>query len=149
MERLVAAVEAERLRDELAPPSANAKLLGHLLDLGFDKIPADPSSPAFRHGGAVGNDTRHWFRGKTGNGRYRLFFRYHSSSRIIVLTWANDEQSLRTYGSNRDAYAVFATMLHSGNPPDDWDALVRAASADEAIGRMNMLFKRHDSARGP
>jgi toxin YhaV len=149
MERLVVAVEAERLRDEQAPPSANAKLLGHLLDLGFDRIPADPSSPAFRMGRALGDDTRHWFRGKTGNGRYRLFFRYHSSSRIIVLAWVNDEQSLRTYGSSRDAYAVFANLLHSGNPPDDWEALVRAASADDPVGRMNRLFKRRESAEGP
>jgi toxin YhaV len=149
MERLVAAVEAERQRDANAPPSANAKLLGHLLDLGFEKIPSDPSSPAFRYGGALGEDSRHWFRGKTGNGRYRLFFRYHSASKLIVLTWVNDEQSLRTYGSDRDAYAVFADMLHSGNPPEDWEALVRAAGADQPIERMHTLFARHTSAKKP
>jgi toxin YhaV len=149
VERLVVAVEEERLRAERSPPSPNAKLLGHLLDLGFNRIPADPSSPAFRHGGALGDGMRHWFRAKTGNGRYRLFFRYHSSSKIIVLTWVNDEHSLRTYGSKRDAYAMFADMLHSGNPPDDWEALACAASADEPIGRMNELFKRHDSSKGP
>jgi toxin YhaV len=143
MERLIVAVEEEHSRDAHAPPSANAKLLAHLLDLAFDKIPADPGNPAFRHGGTLGEDTRHWFRGKTGNGRYRLFFRYHSGSRIIVLTWVNDEESLRTYGSDRDAYVVFGNMLHSGNPPDDWDALVREASASEIVGRTNRLVKRH------
>lgn len=41
----------------------------------------------------------------------------------------NDEQTLRTYGSRDDAYAVFGAMLSNGNPPDSWAALL-AASQD-------------------
>ncbi|MEX2530537.1 MAG: type II toxin-antitoxin system YhaV family toxin [Gemmatimonadota bacterium] len=107
MERLAAAVNDERASNPKAPPSGNAKLLGHLLDLAFVKIPQDPGSAAYQHGGTLA-DRRHWFRGKTGGGRYRLFYRYDSRARIIIYAWVNDEDSRRTYGSRTDAYAVFA-----------------------------------------
>jgi toxin YhaV len=137
IERLVLAAESEQ------PGSGpNTKLLGHVLDLAFKKIPADPANPAFRHGGTLGEDRKNWFRGKTGNGRYRLFYRFQSSAKIIVLVWVNDADSLRTYGSNTDAYVTFARMLDSGNPPDDWDALVRAASEKSAAKRLAAVSKR-------
>ncbi len=149
IERLVAAVGADRTADPKAPPSGNAKLLANLLDLAFNKIPADPGNPAFRHGGTLGANTRHWFRAKTGNGRYRLFYRFHSAAKIIVLVWVNDEQSLRTYGSKRDAYAVFASMLRSGDPPDDWDALVRAAREPKNAARAKALLTSRKQHRKP
>lgn len=139
LERLAAAVESEQTVNPKAPPSGSAKLLANLLDLAFNKIPADPSNPAFRHGGTLGANTRHWFRGKTGNGRYRLFYRFHSAAKIIVFAWVNDEESLRTYGSKSDAYAVFASMLRAGDPPDDWDALVHAAKNSKSIARTKVL----------
>ena len=92
MERLVSVVEGERASKPNAPLSGNAKLLGHLLDLAFVKIPRDPGIAAYRHGGALA-DRRHWFRGKTGGGRYRLFYRYDSKARIIIYAWVNDEDS--------------------------------------------------------
>jgi toxin YhaV len=138
MERLVSVVEKERTSKPNAPLSGNAKLLGHLLDLAFVKIPRDPGNAAYRHGGTLA-DRRHWFRGKTGGGRYRLFYRYDSRARIIIYAWVNDEDSLRTYGSKSDAYAVFANMLDSGNPPDTWEALLEAASAQNSLKRLRRL----------
>jgi toxin YhaV len=38
---------------------------------------------------------------------------------------------LRAYGSKSDAYAVFARMLASGQPPDSWDKLMAAVIDDE------------------
>jgi toxin YhaV len=113
--------------------------------LALEKIPQDPANPAYRHGGTLGEDRRHWFRAKTGNGRYRLFYRFQSSARIIVLVWVNDEGSLRTYGSRTDAYAVFAGMLDQGNPPDSWDSLIAAArepDTQEAWERVASARKR-------
>lgn len=144
LERLAVAVEAEPAANPDAPPSGSAKLLANVLDLALNKIPADPANPAFRHGGTLGAHTRHWFRGKTGNGRYRLFYRFHSAAKIIVFAWVNDENSLRTYDSNRDAYAVFASMLRSGDPPGDWDALVRAASESKSVARVKALALPRD-----
>lgn len=37
----------------------------------------------------------------------------------------NDEETLRTYGSKTDAYAVFQTMLRNNRPPDEWKALLK------------------------
>jgi toxin YhaV len=123
------------------------KLLGHVLDLVFDKIPQDPGNPAYRHGGALGGGNRHWFRAKTGGGRFRLFYRFSTSARIIVYGWLNDEQSLRTYGASTDAYAVFARMLDDGNPPSDWDELVTTASGAKAQTRLTAAAARQRSAR--
>jgi toxin YhaV len=141
VERLVAATQAEA-SGPTGHAGANAKLLAHLLDLAFDKIPRDPGNAAFRQGGTLGDDRKHWFRGKTGNGRYRLFYRFQSAARIIVYAWVNDENSLRTYGSSTDAYAVFARMLNAGNPPDSFDSLVAAASSVSAIDRLGAVAKR-------
>lgn len=141
IEKLTSAAEAER-SGLTADAGPNTKLLGHLLDLAFEKIPRDPGNPIFRHDGTLGKDRKNWFRAKTGNGRYRLFYRFQSSARIIVLTWVNDEDSLRTYGSRTDAYAVFARMLEGGNPPDDWNDLLAAASKTSSLQRLGAVVKR-------
>ena len=84
----------------------------------------------------MGDDRKHWFRAKFGGGRFRLFFRYSTSAKVIVFAWVNDENTLRTYGSKSDAYAVFRKMLDKGNPPDDWAALLAAASESETRERL-------------
>ncbi len=74
----------------------------------------------------MGDTHKHWFRAKFFQ-QYRLFFRFHLKSRIIVFAWVNDEMIKRAYDSKTDAYRVFKKMLDSGRPPDDWDALLREA----------------------
>ncbi|MET3613317.1 toxin YhaV [Rhizobium aquaticum] len=136
LEKLTAAVEVQKRKDpEGYSSSANAKLLAALLTLMFSKIPGDPTSSAYVQGKTLGPDRRHWFRAKFGAGRFRLFFRYSSRARVIIFAWINDENSLRTYGSKTDAYAVFRGMLNDGNPPDDWDTLLRAASGKKTSER--------------
>lgn len=132
-------VAAELRGNPDAQPSGNRKLLAHLMDLAFNKIPSNPLDPMFRHGGTLEGDRRHWYRGKTGAGRYRLFFRFRSSEKLIVYGWVNDEDSLRTYGSNTDAYVEFAKRLDKGRPPDDWDDLVKEASSKKARQRTRNL----------
>lgn len=123
---------------------ANRKLLAHILDLLLERIPQNPGAPAFRHGGALDGAGREWFRGKTGGGRYRLFYRFSSRERVIVYGWLNDEESLRTRGSRTDAYAVFAKMLRQGNPPSTWQELVEAATDPSALARMRKALRRSD-----
>jgi toxin YhaV len=77
----------------------------------------------------LGPSRKHWFRAKFGGGRFRLFFRYSSSAKIIVYAWVNDNETLRTYGAKSDAYAVFKAMLDRGNPPEDWAELLTSSSA--------------------
>lgn len=141
MERLISAAEAERAkRGTNDPAGPNMKVAASLLHLILQEIPQDPSRPTYRQGNTLDSEMRHWLRARFGNGRFRLFFRYHSKTRIIVFAWVNDSESLRTYGSRTDAYAVFRRMLESGNPPDDWDELVRASSAPESIRRARKLI---------
>ena len=134
---------ADAADQEPAPPAApgpNRKLLAHVHALLFDEIPQDPGAARYRHGGTIPGGHRAWFRGKTGNGRYRLFYRYDSTARIIVYAWINDRESLRTYGSKTDAYRVFGDMLEAGNPPSDWDTLLAAATREAA--KASRVFRR-------
>lgn len=139
IDRLNAATKAEEPNYPGSVQGPNTKLLAHLLRLAFYSIPESPDSPAFRQGKTMGSAYTHWRRAKTGNGRYRLFFRFSISAKIIVYAWVNDSRTLRTYGSCDDGYAVFARMLDQGNPPDDWDALVRGASTDEARKKLAVI----------
>jgi toxin YhaV len=111
------------------------KRLAAIVKLAFDIIPQDPTRSDYRQGTTLGDDYKHWFRAKFFQ-QYRLFFRYHLESRIIILAWVNDEDSMRVYGSSTDAYRVFRKMLESGNPPDDWDELLQ-----EAKGSITRLQK--------
>ena len=138
IERATAAVEAARAADpEGYRGTAQAKLLAMLSRLIFETIPADPTRPEYRQGDTLGQARKHWFRAKFGNGRFRLFFRYDSRAKVIIFAWVNDENTLRSYGSRTDAYRVFKGMLDRGDPPDDWKALLAAASAKAAVKRLD------------
>lgn len=134
LERLTDAVAKKASKDPKGyTSSTDAKLLAALRKLVFEVVPVDPARPEFRQGGTLGPDRKHWFRAKFGGGRFRMFFRYSTSAKIIIYAWVNDRDTLRTYGAKSDAYAVFAKMLDSGNPPEDWAALI-AASAEVTLG---------------
>jgi toxin YhaV len=103
-----------------------AKRLAAIGKLAFEVIPEDPSRSEYRQGNTLGASYKHWFRAKFFQ-QYRLFFRYHLESKIIIFAWVNDERSKRAYESNTDAYRIFRKMLEGGYPPDDWDALLKDA----------------------
>ncbi len=89
----------------------------------FEIIPSDPASARYLLGNTLGPKHRAWRRAKFG-GQYRLFFRFDSAAKIIIFGWMNDEDTLRAYGSKKDAYAVFVKMLDSGRPPSTWTDLL-------------------------
>jgi toxin YhaV len=105
--------------------NANVKLFAALGKLLLQDIPSDPTRPEYRQGNTLGKSHRHWFRAKFFQ-RFRVFFRYDSKSKVIVYAWVNDSDTLRKEGAKTDPYVVFESMLESGNPPDDWAALVKA-----------------------
>ena len=123
-------VESLREKDPKGYVRKNAtKRLAAIQRLTFELIPHDPTSAEFRQGSALGDDNKHWFRAKFFQ-QYRLFFRYHFESKIIVYAWVNDENNKRAYGSKTDAYKVFERMLKSGHPPERWDELLDAAKEE-------------------
>jgi toxin YhaV len=124
VEALALQVEALRQKDPVGYMKKNAsKRLAAIQRLAFDVILQDPTRSEYRQGGTLGDDHKHWFRAKFFQ-QYRLFFRYHAASRVIVLAWVNDDDSKRADESSDDAYRVFRRMLESGHPPDDWDQLL-------------------------
>jgi len=130
LEALARQVEALKEKDPVGYKKKNAsKRLAAISKLAFDVIPQDPARPEYRQGGALGDEHRHWFRAKFFQ-QYRLFFRYHAPSKVIVLAWVNDEATRRAYESSDDAYRVFRKMLESGHPPDDWNRLLAEARAE-------------------
>ncbi len=87
VEALLARVEALRDRDPIGYAKKNAtKRLAAIAKLVFEVIPQDPARPEYRQGSSLGDDRRHWFRASFFQ-QYRLFFRYHQASRIIVYAW--------------------------------------------------------------
>jgi len=136
LEALTAAVERAREKDPDGYRSGrDAKILAAVLKLAFEDIPAAPAHKRFEQGEALGPARKHWRRAKFYQ-QYRLFFRFSSTAKVIVLAWVNDEHTKRAYGSRADAYAVFAKMLKAGNPPNDWDALLASAKQPSTRSRL-------------
>jgi len=104
------------------------KRLATVEKLVFEVIPADPNHKLWLQGNTLGPENRAWRRAKFGE-RYRLFFRFDSSAKIIIFGWINDDTSLRKQGSRTDAYTVFKKMLESGNPPSNWDELLEDSTS--------------------
>lgn len=130
LEALTKQVETLKRKDPSAYMKKNAsKRLAAINKLVFEVIPQDPTRAEYRQGGTLGDDHKHWFRAKFFQ-QYRLFFRYHAASKVIVFAWVNDENSKRAYESDGDAYRVFRKMLESGHPPDDWAQLLAQAQAE-------------------
>lgn len=130
LETLAQPVEALKHENPVGYAKKNAtKRLAAIVKLAFDAIPQDPTRPEYRQGSTLGEDHKHWFRAKLFQ-QYRLFFRYHAPSKVIVLAWINDADTKRAYESSDGAYRVFRKMLESGHPPDDWSQLLAEARAE-------------------
>ncbi|NLY27166.1 MAG: type II toxin-antitoxin system YhaV family toxin [Alcaligenaceae bacterium] len=127
IEALARQVETLKQKGPAGYTKKNAsKRLAAITTLAFDVIPQDPTRPEYRQGGTLGDDHKHWFRAKFFQ-QYRLFFRYHVSSKVIVYAWVNDEDTKRAYESSDDVHWMFRKMLESGHPSDDWDQLLAEA----------------------
>lgn len=132
LDALIQQVEALRLKDPAGYVRKNAsKRLVAIVKLAFDVIPEDPTRTEYRQGGSLDEAHKHWFRAEFFQ-QYRLFFRYHLESRIIVYAWVNEDDTKRAYESESGAYRVFRKMLEGGRPPDDWQALLSEARRDAA-----------------
>jgi len=145
LEALTEQVEGLTQKDPGGYTEKNAtKRLAAIAKLAFEAIPQDPAKPEYRQGNTLGDDHKHWFGAKFFQ-QYRLFFRYHAPSKVIVYACVNDEDTKRDYGSSDDAYRVFRKMLESGHPPDDWDRLLSEARPES--GRMQQVAAKAAAAQ--
>lgn len=95
-EELLTAVELLRQNDPQNYQNKNAtKRLAAIAKLVFEIIPQDPTRSEYEYhqGTTLGAEYKHWFTVKFFQ-QYRLFFRYHRKSKIIVFTWFNDQNLL-------------------------------------------------------
>ncbi len=130
LEALLQQVEGLRQKYPNDYKQKNAtKRLAAIAKLAFEVIPQDPTRNEYRQGTTLGNEYKHWFRAKFFQ-QYRLFFRYHLDSKIIVFAWVNDVSSKRAYESNTDAYRVFKKMLEDGYPANDWHDLLNESKGE-------------------
>lgn len=137
IETITRQVEGFARQDPTGFTRKNAsKRLAAIARLAFSVIPQDPSRAEYRQGNTLGEHHKHWFRAKFYQ-QYRLFFRYHASSKVIVYAWVNDEDSKRAFEHSDDAYRVFRRMLERGRPPDDWNQLLaEARTAGDRLQRI-------------
>src|SRR3990170_952806 len=111
VEGLVARVEALRARDPTGYTRKNAtKRLAAIAMLSFELIPQDPTRPEYRQGSTLGAARKHWFRAKFFP-QYRLFFRSHQESGIIVSGGENEGETKRPYERWDDASRVIRTLI--------------------------------------
>lgn len=133
--------EAESVKEAqplLFASHPKARLLKRIQEIIFDEIPADPGHARYNLGNTLGAENRHWRRVKFLN-RFRLFFRYHGPRKIIVYAWVNDEKSPRREGSRKDPYAIFQKRLTQGDPPNDWDDLLKQS---EPVDGSDLIERR-------
>lgn len=120
---LIRAVTKQRATNPERPPACpEAAVLAALMRVIRDHVARDPNAPDHRLRQPLGA----WRRVKF-LGRLRLFYRFSSAHRLVVLTWLNDENTPWKEGASTDPYVVFAGMLTRGEIPEDWDALVKTA----------------------
>ena len=145
VEALIQQVEGLKRKDQKGFTKKNAtKRLAASAKLAFEVIPQDPARTEYRQGNTLGEDYKHWFRAKFFQ-QYRLFFRYHAATKVILYAWVNDEDTKRAYESGDDAYRIFRKMLESGQPPDDWDRLLAEARAES--DRLQKLVAQTTAAK--
>jgi toxin YhaV len=95
-----------------------AKRLAALVKLVFEVIPQNPERPEYQSSSTLGQGHRNWF-GAQFFQQYRLYFRYHRESRIIVYVWLNDEDPERVDGSADDAYREIRYLFEDSRLADE------------------------------
>ena len=73
-------------------------------------IPEDPNKQEYRLKG----DLKKFRRYKQGLKRYRLFFCFANTPRIILYLYLNDEKHLRKQGDRNDPYEAFTRLVKNG-----------------------------------
>lgn len=128
LETLISEVERLQRRDPDGYRShPQTRLLAAIVRLVEVDIPRDPGHRDFRQGSTLGVAYTTWFRASFLR-RFRLFYRYQTTTRAIVYAWVNTEGGLRKAGDKHDPYTVFRKMLDRGQPPADFDALLQEST---------------------
>lgn len=111
-------VLSKQLDREALKAHETVKLAKRVYDATLNIIPQDPNHPSYR----LNDELRKYRRYKQGLARYRLFFAFSSTPKIILYLYLNDKGSLRKEGDKNDPYQIFARFVSQGkvshNPED-------------------------------
>jgi len=111
IQNLEAAVTRAQAQDlDRFESNTNVKLFNALSHLILEGVPSDPNREEYRQGNTLGAEFRHWRRAKIGR-RFRLFFRFDSTAKIIIYVWVNDEHAFR---AGRSSYSRQGALPNSG-----------------------------------
>ena len=110
----------ERLTPEAYVRHRDVKAFLGVRDAVSEIVPRNPEDPNFLLSGPLAK-----FRRVKGRGlpkRYRLFFVFSNSAKVIIFLYLNDERTLRKEGSPDDPYVIFTRMVQRGEIGADFDA---------------------------
>ena len=88
------------------------KLFAAITRIIYEVIPSDRNHPDFRLRGALSR-----YRRVKGHGlptRYRLFYIFSSSRKLIIILYVNDDHTLRQEGARSDPYVIFTQLVGQG-----------------------------------
>lgn len=114
---------ARELKETL-PPGAysrhpDVKVFLAVRNVVSDIVPNNPLDPRYLLSGQLAR-----FRRVKGHGlptRYRLFFVFSTEAKAVIFLYLNDGSSLRQEGGRRDPYALFSTLMESGDIGSDFE----------------------------
>lgn len=88
-------VEGLQAKDPDGYVKKNAtKRLAAIHKLAFNVVPQNPAGDEYRLGKSPGDSYQHWRRAKFFQ-QYRLFFRYHAETKVIIYAWVNGPDTKR------------------------------------------------------
>lgn len=104
-----------KLSGEELKQHETVKLANRVYKATLETIPENPDHPAYRLKG----DLKKYRRYKQGLGRYRLFFAFAHTPKVILYLYLNDRASLRKEGDKNDPYERFRNFVRQGRVSHD------------------------------
>ncbi len=106
---------SEKLSHEELRAHDTVKLAKRVYTATLETIPQNPNDPDYYLRG----DLKQYRRYKRGLDRYRLFFAFSMTPRIILYLYLNDRTTLRKEGDKRDPYEIFKGFVRQGRVSHD------------------------------
>ena len=103
-------VLSRKLSHEELQQHEAVKLAYRVYKATLEIIPENPDHPSYR----LTADLKRYRRYKQGLGRYRLFFAFSHTPKIILYLYLNDRTTLRKEGDRNDPYARFGSFVKQG-----------------------------------